>query len=125
MKTYSRGLIPYAREMRSGMTEPEKRMWYQCLQHLPHRFRRQRPLGPYIVDFYCANLKLVLEVDGESHYTSNGIAYDAERTAFLEELGLRVIRFSNHEVMCNIEGVKERLRQELGPPCVPPTLQGG
>jgi len=113
MKTYSRALIPRAREMRTNMTEPEKRMWYQCLKHLPYRFRRQRPFGPYIVDFYCAALKLVVEIDGESHTTDDAIAYDTERTAFLEALGLRVIRLSNLEVMENIEGVFQRLNQEL------------
>jgi len=97
------------------MTEPEKRIWYQCLQHLPNRFRRQRPFGPYIVDFYCASLKLVIEIDGDSHTTADAVAYDAERTAFLEGLGLRVIRFSNHEVMNNVEGVFERLKEELPP----------
>lgn len=120
MKTYTSALIPRAREMRSNMTEPEKRMWYHCLKHLPHRFRRQRPFGSYIVDFYCAELKLVIEVDGDSHTTADGIEYDAERTAFLEGLGLRVIRFGNNEVMKNIEGVFERLSGELRPPSIPP-----
>jgi very-short-patch-repair endonuclease len=102
--------------MRSNMTEPEKRMWYQCLKQLPLRFRRQRPFGPYIVDFYCAEQKLVIEIDGDSHTTDDAIIYDAERTAFLEGLGLRMVRFSNLEVMENIEGVFERLNQELRPP---------
>lgn len=120
MKTYTSALIPRAREMRSNMTEPEKRMWYQCLKPLPHRFRRQRPFGPYIVDFYCADLKLVIEVDGDSHETGGAIAYDAERTVYLEGLGLRVIRFSNYDVMHNIEGVFEKLNVELRPPSIPP-----
>ena len=112
MKTYTSALIPRARELRTNMTEPEKRMWYRCLKQLPHRFRRQRPFGPYIVDFYCAEQKLVIEIDGDSHSTDDAITYDAERTAFLEELGLRVIRFSNLEVMENIDGVFERLNEE-------------
>src|SRR6516165_3321237 len=108
MKTYTTNLIPRAREMRSNMTEPEKRMWYGCLKQLPQRFRRQRPFGPYIADFYCASLKLVVEIDGDSHATAEAIAYDAERTAFLEGLGLRVVRFSNREVMENLDGVFEK-----------------
>ncbi|BET57747.1 endonuclease domain-containing protein [Geobacter sp. 60473] len=120
MKTYTKSLIPRARDMRSNMTEPEKRMWYQCLKHLPLRFRRQRPVGPYIVDFYCAELKLVIEIDGAGHATDEGIVYDAGRTAFLEGLGLRVIRFGNHEVMNNIEGVFESLQKEVRPPSIPP-----
>ena len=98
MKTYNRKLIPRAREMRTNMTEPEKRMWYQCLKQLPHRFRRQRPFGLYIVDFYCAAYKLVIEIDGYSHSSEEAQEYDAERTAYLQSLGLRVIRFSNQEV---------------------------
>ncbi|MFA5701588.1 MAG: endonuclease domain-containing protein [Desulfuromonas sp.] len=120
MKTYTKALISRARELRTNMTEPEKRMWYQCLKYLPHRFRRQRPFGPYIVDFYCAEQKLVIEIDGDSHTSDAAMAYDAERTALLEELGLRVIRFSNLEVMKNIEGVFERLSKELCTHSVPP-----
>jgi very-short-patch-repair endonuclease len=120
MKTYTKALIPRARNMRTNMTEAEKRMWYQCLKHLPQRFRRQRPIGPYIVDFYCAAQKLVIEIDGESHATADAIAYDAERTAYLQGLGLRVIRFSNHEVIDILDGVFERLQSELGPPSIPP-----
>jgi very-short-patch-repair endonuclease len=119
MKTYTSALIPRAREMRSNMTELEKRMWYQCLKQLPHRFRRQRPFGPYIVDFYCASMRLVIEIDGDSHATADAIAYDAERTAFLEGIGLRVLRFSNQEVMNNIGGVFDKLNEELRPPSVP------
>jgi len=118
MKTYTSSLIPRAREMRSNMTEPEKRIWYNCLRQLPQRFRRQRPFGPYIVDFYCASLKLVIEIDGDSHATEDAMAYDAERTAFLEGLGLQVIRFSNRDVMENLEGVFEKLRG-LIPPSIP------
>jgi len=115
MKTYTTNLIPRAREMRSNMTEPEKRMWYDRLKQLPQRFRRQRPFGPYIADFYCASLKLVVEIDGDSHATADAIAYDAERTAFLAGLGLRVVRFSNREVMENLDGVFEKLRELLPP----------
>ena len=106
--------------MRSNMTEPEKRIWYQCLKQLPQRFRRQRPFGLYIVDFYCAAHKLVIEIDGDSHTTGDAIAYDVERTEFLNGLGLRVVRFSNQDVMENLDGVYDRLVEELRPPTVPP-----
>ncbi len=115
MKTYTRKLIPRAREMRTNMTEPEKRMWYQCMKKVPQRFRRQRPFGPYIVDFYCAEFKVVIEIDGDSHSSSDAQEYDAERTAYLQGLGLRVIRFSNRDVMENLDGVYERLSRELTP----------
>ena len=115
MKTYTHNLISRAREMRTNMTEAEKRMWYQCLKQLPDRFRRQRPFGSYIVDFYCAAYKLVVEIDGDSHASTGAQEYDAERTAYLQGLGLRVIRFSNQEVMENLDGVYERLVEELTP----------
>ncbi len=113
LKTYTSALIPRAREMRTNMTEPEKRMWYQCLKQIPLRFRRQRPFGPYVVDFYCAQQKLVIEIDGDSHATDDAIAYDNERTAFLQGLGLRVLRFSNRDVMENLEGVFDQINKEL------------
>lgn len=98
MKTYNTALVPRARSMRREMTPAEKYLWLNCLKLLPHKFRRQRPFGRFIVDFYCAELKLVIEVDGDSHFTEQGMAYDAERTRFLESLGLRVVRFTNAEV---------------------------
>jgi very-short-patch-repair endonuclease len=66
---------------------------------------RPRPIDNFIVDFYCAALKLVIEIDGDSHFTEQGKQYDAERTAILEGYGLRVIRFTNVEVLQNFEGV--------------------
>ena len=125
MKTYTSALVPRARQMRTNMTEPEKRIWFQCLKNMPCRFRRQRPIGPYIVDFYCAKQKLVIEIDGESHTAEDAIAYDADRTSFLQSLGLRVVRFSNQEVINNLDGVFERLQPELRPPSVPPIALGG
>jgi len=115
MKTYTHNLIPRAREMRTNMTEPEKRMWYQCLKQLPYRFRRQRPFGPYIVDFYCAAHKLVIEIDGDSHASAGAQEYDAERTAYLQGLGLQVIRFNNREVMETLDGVCERVVELMTP----------
>jgi very-short-patch-repair endonuclease len=105
MQTYNRILVPRARAMRAEMTDPERRMWFECLQKLKGRFRRQRPIGRFIVDFYSATLKLVIEIDGESHATPEALAYDAERTHFLQSQGLTVLRFTNHEVMQNLEGV--------------------
>lgn len=74
-------------------------------------FLRQKPVGDYIVDFYCAGLQLVIEIDGDSHAES--AEYDAERTRFLGSLGLRVIRFSNDDVLRNIEGVYEELGRTI------------
>jgi len=109
MRTYNPALVERARTLRKEMTPAEKHLWMYCLQGAPYRFRRQRPVGSYIVDFYCGKLKLVIEVDGDNHFSEESIAYDKERTKFLESLGLRVLRFSNHEVLYELESVKEKI----------------
>jgi very-short-patch-repair endonuclease len=83
------------------------------LRELPVRFSRQKPIGDYIADFYCASRLLVIEVDGDSHFTPSGERYDARRTAALEAKGLRVPRFTNLEVMEQFEGVCVRIRDVL------------
>jgi very-short-patch-repair endonuclease len=102
---YSRKLIPYAKENRSALTPAERKLWFEFLRHHPAHFRKQRPFKPFIADFYCAGAKLVIEVDGAGHYTPEGQAYDAARTAHLEGLGLKVLRFSNAEVLDGFEVV--------------------
>lgn len=97
--------------MRQEMTPAERKLWFEYLKDATPRWRKQRPFGPYIVDFYCPELKLVIEVDGESHYTPEGQAYDAERTAYLESMGIRVLRFSNLEVTQNFAGICQHLGQ--------------
>ena len=87
------------------MTKEEKHLWYDFLRTYPVRFLRQKVLGKYIVDFYCAEAKLVVELDGSGHYTESGKQYDKERTVFLEEYGLTVIRISNLEIHNNFCGV--------------------
>ncbi len=99
--------------MRREMTRAEVKLWFGFLKDFEPRVRRQRPFGGYIVDFYCAACKTVIEVDGASHFTEDGLVYDAERTAFLEGLGLRVVRFLNAQVLENFEGVCERLDELL------------
>lgn len=110
---YNPKLIPKARENRANMTPAERKLWFEFLrQHAAH-FRKQRPFKSYIVDFYCAKAKLVIELDGEHHFTPEGQAYDAERTGYLQTLGLHVIRFSNAEVLGNFEGVCSIIEQHL------------
>ena len=89
------------------MTKEEKHLWYDFLRTYPIRFLRQKILGKYIADFYCAEAKLVIELDGSGHYTSETKTYDAERTEFLSEYGLLVIRVLNREVTSNFYGVCE------------------
>ena len=114
MKTYNPLLIQRAQAMRRDMTPAERRLWYDCLQHLPVKFRRQRPVGRFIVDFYAPSAKLVIEVDGESHFDAQGVAYDRERTAFLQGVGMTVVRFTNDEVLQQLEGVFVRIQEVLG-----------
>jgi very-short-patch-repair endonuclease len=111
MKTYSTVLVPRARAMRREMTSAERHLWYRCLTGLPWKFRRQRPFGRFIVDFYCPSLKLVIEVDGDSHFDEAAEAYDRERTTYLNSLGLEVVRFTNLEVIRQTEAVSAKLHR--------------
>ncbi len=89
------------------MTKEEKHLWYDFLRTHPIRFSRQKVLGKYVADFYSAEAKLVIELDGSGHYTEEGKRYDEKRTDFLEEYGLTVIRIPNAEINKNFRGVCE------------------
>ena len=102
---YKHENVELARNLRRNMTLQEKRLWYGWLRNLPFRFQRQKPIGDYIVDFFCHKAKLVVEIDGWRHFTTEGLEQDAKRTEFLETLGLRVLRFKGYEVDNCIEGV--------------------
>jgi len=95
---YDGRLKPRARELRNSATRQETDLWYEFLRRRPEQWNRQRVIGEFIVDFYCAKAKLVVELDGTQHDTPEGLAYDEERSAYLEGLGLKVIRFKNREV---------------------------
>ncbi|MFM6835361.1 MAG: endonuclease domain-containing protein [Dolichospermum sp.] len=108
-------LKPLARQMRTEATLAEKQLWQRLKnkQLLGFKFRRQQVIDRFIVDFYCHEVKLVIEVDGEIHnYTQ---VEDAIREEFLESLGLRVVRFKNEDVLFRIEGVLEEIVQWLKP----------
>jgi very-short-patch-repair endonuclease len=111
-----RRIVPYnmqlrsrAQDLRLDPTPAERKLWYAFLADLPCKFTRQKPLGSYIVDFYCSRERLVIEVDGHSHFDARGQARDAIRTRALEALGLRVIRFRNDEIGESFEAVCERI----------------
>ena len=110
---YNRSLVERARELRKNMTPTETKLWNEYLRYLPTRVLRQRPISNFIVDFYIAASKLVIEVDGESHFTSDGEARDKERTQVLEGHGLRIIRFSNVEVYKRFDAVCQRIDEAL------------
>ena len=96
-----------ARRLRSEMTPHERKLWYLFLRKYPVKIYKQRIIGRFIVDFYCASAKLVIELDGSQHYEDRNIKKDADRTAFLEGYGLRVIRIPNNDVGRNFCGVCE------------------
>ena len=100
-KKHNPKLESYARELRKAMTPEEKKLWYQFLRKRPESFLRQKIIGDYIVDFYCAELKLVIEVDGIQHARLKDRIYDSKRTNFLHQYGLKVIRFSNNDINHN------------------------
>lgn len=89
------------------MTKEERHLWYDFLRDYPHRFLRQKVLGRYIVDFYCADAKLVVELDGSQHFEDENIAKDEERTKFLQQYGAHVLRIANCDVNRNFRGVCE------------------
>lgn len=111
---HNKQLVPLAKKLRKDMTKEERHLWYDFLRAYPVRFCRQKVLGQYIVDFYCAEAKLVIELDGAQHYEPDNIEQDTERTSFLEGCyGLRVIRIPNNEVNKNFQGVCEHIDVEV------------
>jgi very-short-patch-repair endonuclease len=110
---YRRSLTPRAQSLRREGTPAERKLWYEFLRTLPEKFTRQKPLDEYIADFYCSVARLVIELDGDSHFVPDGERYDSIRTQALSSLGIRVIRFTNKEVMEEFEGVCLQIRQAL------------
>ncbi|MBR3381429.1 MAG: endonuclease domain-containing protein [Clostridia bacterium] len=98
-------LTPNSRLLRKGMTKEERRLWYDFLKKLPLTVNRQKVIGNYIVDFFCFSAKIVIELDGSQHYSEKGAASDRLRDEFLGSEGIRVLRYSNHDVNTNFDGV--------------------
>ena len=104
-RKHNSNLTPAAKELRRNMTKEERHLWYDFLKDYPVRFSRQKVLGKYIVDFYSAQAKIIIELDGSQHYEPENVQKDAKRTEFLEGYGLTVLRIPNNEVMYNFLGV--------------------
>ena len=104
-RKHNRHLVPLAKHLRKEMTKEERHLWYDFLRNHPARFSRQKVLGHYIVDFYCPEAKLVIELDGSQHTEPEAIAYDRARTAFLQEKGYYVLRIANSDIWRNFTGV--------------------
>jgi very-short-patch-repair endonuclease len=112
----------FARHLRKEMTEAEVVLWTFLRRRAlgDYKFRRQHPIGPYVADFACVSERLVIEVDGATHWTPEEAAHDAKRTAFFESSGWRVVRITNLDVFENIDGVWRTIERALRPP---PTAQ--
>ncbi len=103
----------FSSQLRNGATRQENHLWYDFLRTYPLRFNRQRIIGNFIVDFYCEKAKLIIELDGSQHFEPTGQEKDRERDAFLQGLGLTVLRFSNAEVDRNFEAVCRSIDREV------------
>ncbi len=110
-RKYNKSNIPLAKALRKNMTKEEKHLWYDYLRTHKVKFLRQKTLGKYIVDFYSAEAKLIIELDGSQHYEEFGQIKDAERTVYLEKYGLSIIRIPNNEINRNFSGVCEYLEK--------------
>ena len=113
MKPYNKANIPLAKVLRKNMTPWENKLWYQFLRKYPVRFQRQKAIGNYIADFYCAKAQLVIELDGGEHYTPPQFEKDLIRTTELGKLNVKVIRICNLWVDRNFQSVCEFIDREV------------
>ncbi|MBE8998707.1 endonuclease domain-containing protein [Nostoc sp. LEGE 12447] len=112
---YNPKLVERAKELRKNMTPAEKKLWNEYLRNFQYRVLRQRPINYFIVDFYCPTLKTVIEIDGDSHFTDEAQDYDLERTNILEGYGLKIIRFTNSQVLNHFDSVCEEIQHLILP----------
>ncbi len=111
MKDYNRDNIPLAKALRKNMTPWERKLWYDFLRNYPIRFQRQKAIGNYIADFYCAKARLVIELDGGGHYTKEQARKDAQRTNDLNAMNLMVVRICNLDIDRKFRGVCEYIER--------------
>ncbi len=130
MKAYNKDNISLAKSLRKNMTPWERKLWYDFLRTYPIRFQRQKAIGQYIADFYCAKASLVIELDGGGHYTDAQQQKDERRTQELEAANLRVLRFCNTDIDGDFYGVCQYIdlavKNSLPQPAVPaaPSSEG-
>ena len=120
MLPYNKNLKQRSSQLRESMTDTERHLWakIRMKQLKGYQFYRQKPIGDYIVDFFCPRAKLVIEVDGSQHFSDEMTEYDRIRDEHMRSLGLRVLRFTNTEVLTHIREVLERIEEEI--PLSPP-----
>ena len=114
MIPYNSKLVPNAKALRWNMTKEEKHLWYDFLKRLPFAVKRQHNIENYIVDFYIANRKLVIELDGVQHSTPDSIEYDQARENVLSKWGIAVVRYTNRQVDQQFNGVCQDILNRLG-----------
>ena len=112
-KTHNKKLTSNSQFLRKNMTKEERHLWYDFLKDLPVTFHRQKVFNNYIVDFYCASAKIVIELDGSQHYFEDGIKKDKARDNYLISLGLTVLRYSNYDVNNAFESVCQDIFNNL------------
>ena len=110
---YNNQLLERARNLRKEMTPQERHLWYDFLKGYNIKIYKQRPIGTFIADFFCAKAKLIIEIDGSQHFSEEGLKSDQLRTEFLNQLGIEVIRFSNYDVDNNFYGVCTQIDIEI------------
>ena len=113
-KTDNKKLTGISKILRRNMTDEEKHLWYDFLKKLPQTIHRQKVIGSYVVDFYCAEAKLVIELDGTQHRTKEGMQDDFLRDEYLNRLGITVVRYSNLDVLENFDGVCADIQKKIG-----------
>lgn len=110
----SKTIFQYAESLRNSITEAEQIVWEKvCKNQLGVRIRRQHPIYKYIADYYCHELKLIIEIDGDIHLLKENHEYDINRDATLSEFGIQIIRFTNDQVINNIENVIEEIKKKI------------
>ena len=123
MLSYRENLKKPSRKLRHKMTNAERYLWskLKMKQLNGYQFYRQKPIGNYIVDFYCPSAKMVIEIDGSQHFYDDGLEHDKERDAYINNLGLKALRFTSVDVLKNLEGVIDKILENMNEiPLVPP-----
>ena len=111
---YNKNNLQFARDLRRELTPWERKLWFRFLKDVKPRFKRQKPIYGFIADFYCAERKLIIELDGSQHYEDVNTFYDASRTEYLEKKGYKVLRYSNYYIDKNFDVVCESILREIG-----------
>ena len=114
-QTHNPRLTPNARKLRNNMTPEERHLWYDCLKQLPMTVNRQKVIGRYIVDFYCASARIVIELDGGQHYEPEAMEADRVRDAYLNSLGLTVLRYTNADIHHRFREVCDDIYRHIPP----------